>query len=345
MSFYRIDPLTDVRWNEFISVNPRASVFYQTGWLKTLADTYGYTPFVLTSSPSGQPLSDGIAFCEVESWITGKRLVSLPFTDHAEPLLSLESRGMLTEWFRLESRQGKWNYIEIRPLMWNASEAEEKAISHVFWLHTLDLCRPTAEIFRGFDKDCVQRRIRRAEREKISVEKGWSKKQLDDFYRLLIGTRRRHHLPPQPRSWFFNLSTNLPDHSELRIARKDGIAVAAIITLSHGSTVVYKYGCSDEQYHHLAPMPLLFWDLILDANARGAERLDFGRTDLDNNGLIRFKDQFGTIRNRLIYYRLSRNGASVTSQPSKKSLAGRIFALMPEGLSCKVGEILYRHMG
>jgi len=46
-------------------------------------------------------------------------------------------------------------------------------------------------------------------------------------------------------------------HFDIRVARKDGKAIAAIVTLRHRSAVVYKYGCSDEQYHHLAGMPLL----------------------------------------------------------------------------------------
>ena len=40
-------------------------------------------------------------------------------------------------------------------------------------------------------------------------------------------------------------------HFDIRVARKDGKAIAAIVTLRHRRDVVYKYGCSDEQYHYL----------------------------------------------------------------------------------------------
>jgi len=66
---------------------------------------------------------------------------------------------------------------------------------------------------------------------------------------------------------------------------------------------VYKYGCSDEKFHHLAGMPFLFWKLIEESKALGAEQIDFGRTDMDNDGLVEFKDRFGTTRQRLTYYR------------------------------------------
>ena len=43
--------LSDSRWDELVSRHPRASVFHERGWLEALVRTYGYEPFVLTSTP------------------------------------------------------------------------------------------------------------------------------------------------------------------------------------------------------------------------------------------------------------------------------------------------------
>src|SRR6266849_1187401 len=88
MQLYTLDPLSDNRWDDLVASHSSASVFHQKGWLKALASTYGYYPMVLTSAPAGKRLTDGIVFCQVKSWITGARLVSLPFADHCEPLLN-----------------------------------------------------------------------------------------------------------------------------------------------------------------------------------------------------------------------------------------------------------------
>jgi len=54
---YRIDPLTDRRWNAFLeAAMARASVFHTLPWLKALHRTYGYEPIVLTTTPSGVDL-------------------------------------------------------------------------------------------------------------------------------------------------------------------------------------------------------------------------------------------------------------------------------------------------
>jgi len=85
-----IDPLEDRRWDEFVQRHPRASLFHSRAWLEALSRTYRYKPIAFTTSPAGQRLENGILFCQVESWLTGRRLVSLPFSDHCEPLVDTE---------------------------------------------------------------------------------------------------------------------------------------------------------------------------------------------------------------------------------------------------------------
>jgi CelD/BcsL family acetyltransferase involved in cellulose biosynthesis len=346
MQLYTLDPILDSRWDDLVASHPKASVFHHTGWLKALAGTYGYRPIVLTSTPPGQRLSDGIAFCEIRSWITGSRLVSLPFADHCEPLLDETADSCeFTEWMRRECRHRNWKYVEIRPLRWEMDSKCPLFASQSFWLHTLDLTLPLDQIFRNLDKSCVQRRIRRAENARLSYESGRSETLLSDFYRLLTITRRRHRLLPQPLAWFRNLVACMSPGVETRVARTGGIPIAAIFTLRHRGVVVYKYGCSDERFHHLGGMPFLFWKLIEEAKFAGAERIDFGRTDLENDGLLRFKDQFGTTRRRLTYFRYPESTKAKRLAASDMPAARRLLAVLPGALSSRAGRLLYRHIG
>src|SRR5436309_1253555 len=82
-----IDPLRDPRWGELADRHPRASVFHTPGWLEALRRTYGYRPIVFSTSAPNQDLRNGLLFCQVESFLTGRRLVSLPFADHCDPLV------------------------------------------------------------------------------------------------------------------------------------------------------------------------------------------------------------------------------------------------------------------
>lgn len=346
MQLHNLDPLLDRRWNDLVASHPKASVFHQRGWLQALAKTYGYRTVALTSTPPGKPLTDGLVFCEVRSWITGSRLVSLPFTDHTEPLLNESCTSFeLAEWMRTECRQRNWRYVELRPISAAMDSHPHLAKSESFWLHTLDLTPSTEQLFRKFHKSCIQRRIRHAERQNLSYEKSCSGDLLKEFYDLLVMTRRRFQLLPQPRAWFRNLIACMSPNAEIRLVRKAGRAIAAILTLRHRGTVVYKYGCSDEAFHHLAGMPFLFWKLIEESKAEGVEEIDFGRTDMENQGLVRFKDRFRAIRRRLNYLRYAEleheRAGMVTSLPGTRAL----FSALPGALSSRAGLLVYRHIG
>jgi hypothetical protein len=342
---YVTDPLSDNRWDELVAVHPRASAFHQRGWLESLVRTYGYEPLVLTTTPAGSPLSDGVVLCRVSSWLTGTRLVSLPFADHCEPLLNDPGEYLeLMDWVRAESHRQSWKYVELRPLSGVSGSGYGLQPTRSYCFHTLDI-KPTLEqIFRGFHRDSIQRRIRRAERAGLGYEVGCSEQLMSEFYSLLLVTRRRHQLPPQPRVWFSNLLECMGDKLQIRLVRKGGAAIAALLALRHRSSVIYKYGCSDEKHHNLGGMPFLFWRLIEESKATGVEELDLGRSDLDNQGLIVFKDRFGTTKRVLTYYRCSLRETQETETTWDSPAIRLCFSLLPDPLLAVAGKILYRHM-
>lgn len=294
VTFYTVNPLVDNRWDELLAWHPRASVFHQRGWLQALSLTYGYEPYVMTSTPPGEPLKNGIALCRVSSWMTGPRSVSLPFADHCDPLWSAaDASDNWMDWLWTERDSNQHLYMELRPLV--ALHAGRHALrpGKSYWYHELSLDGSLKEILGRMHKNSFQRKIQRAEKESLSYDEGRSEVLLDDFYRLLLKTRRRHHLLPQPRLWFENLVRCMGSNAQIALARKDGRAIAGLLTLKHGSKVVYKYGCSDANYHHLGGMPFLFWKLIEQCKASGIRKLDLGRSDIDEHGLVTFKDRMG----------------------------------------------------
>ncbi len=344
MNVHLLNPLSDTRWDDLVARHRKASIFHERGWLQALAHTYGYEPLVLTGALEGQPLTSGIVLCRVASWITGTRLVSLPFADHCEPLVDdLDESLEFTNWLRTECDRQRWKYIELRSLSSGEDLGCHWPNGQSYYFHRLDLAPALAQIFQGFHRDSIQRRIKRAEREQLSYEVGRTDELVDEFYRLLLRTRRRHGLLPQPRAWFRNLVAYMGDSVQVRLARKNGLAIAAMLTLRHRSSVVYKYGCSDERFHHLAGMPFLFWRLIEESKAKAAEEIDFGRSGIDNVGLVTFKERFGTTRKLLTYFRYP--------QTEKRAIPWglrpmrHILSVLPDAVLPVAGGILYKHMG
>jgi lipid II:glycine glycyltransferase (peptidoglycan interpeptide bridge formation enzyme) len=343
---YQIDPIEDPRWERLSLEHPQASVFHSPGWLKALRNAYGYEPIALTTTAPGHELADGIVFCRVRSWLTGNRLVSLPFSDHCEPLVENgdELPVLLASLWR-EADALKCRYTEIRPLVPLAETPTGIEKAETFCFHRLDLGANADALFRGFHKNCVQRKVRRAEREGLVCEEGRSPELLRKFYGLQIITRRRQHLPPQPFAWFRNLAACMGGKLKIRVASKDGKPVASILTLQHRRTLVYKYGCSDRVFDNLGGTPLLFWRAIQDAESEGLSEFDLGRSDWENEGLIRFKDRLGATRSAVTYWRYPASAAAHARSAWQMHAAKRIVACLPDACLSAVGKLLYRHAG
>jgi Acetyltransferase (GNAT) domain len=343
---YRVDPLRDPRWTEFAERHPRGSVFHTRGWLEALRRTYGYEPVVYTTTPPGVGLANGLVLCRVYSRVTGRRLVSLPFSDHCEPLVDCpDDAERLLNSLKLECPREGLKYIELRPRTDGEVSSAEMIRSEAFAFHVVDLGPGLKEIFKRFHKDSIQRKIRRAEREELTYEEGRSEALLEKFYRLLLRTRRRHQLPPHPRAWFRNLVDCLGEQVKIRVASKDSQPIASIVTLSFKDGLVYKYGCSDERFHHLGGMQLLFWNTIQEGKSNGARELDLGRSDCDNPGLITFKDRWGAERSRLTYWRYPPRSAPVTAAGWPMKVVKRLSPHVPDHLLIAAGTLLYKHIG
>jgi hypothetical protein len=321
-------------------------VFHSLPWLRALSTTYDYQAIVYTSALEREELCNGLLFFRVKSWLTGRRLVSLPFSDHCEPLVS-----DMTEFHKLlaapvrELENKRWKYIEVRPKT-SLFVADIEGYAAKYYLHHLDL-RPEIEaIYKALHTDSIRRKIRRAEREGIVVEAGNSEPLLTAFYRLHLMTRRRHKLPPHPKRWFRNLLHCFKGEAVIRIAKKHDTAIAAVLTVENNGSLVYKYGCSDARFHSTGAMPFVFWDMIRDAKQRGFETIDLGRTEIDNKGLITFKERWGATREQLVYARFPLRPTMISSSEKRMiHLAQLVFARCPDRILTAVGSVLYPHIG
>ena len=343
---WAIDPLRDDRWPGLIALHQNASVFHTRGWLNALQTTYGYEPVAFTTSAPTEKLTNALLFCAVRSWLTGSRLVSLPFSDHCEPLVEHSDQFNYlcgyVEWLRKRER---WKYVEMRSANSFLGFTSDFIQATTYHLHQLDL-RPSLDVMhKRFHKDCIQRKISRAERESLTYEAGRSTLLLQRLYALLQLTRSRHHVPPQPFEWFQNLVACMGKDACIRIASKAGQPIAGILTLDHGKKMVYKYGGSDTKFNNLGATPMLFWKAIKEAKEAGLEAFDLGRSDLDNQGLITFKERWSAVSSTLLTWRTPTITGSQSSEHIKVRLTKEVCARLPDSVLTLAGRLLYRHIG
>jgi hypothetical protein len=343
-------PLEDARWDGFLASHPQSSVFHTSAWLEALQQTYGYEPVAFTTSHPGGPLENAVVFCRVNSWLTGRRLVSLPFSDCCEPLVTCpadwEAISLALE---AQLRREKLHYIELRPVTRFSFEGALFPRSHAYCRHQIDLTSDLDRLFANCHKDSTQRKIQRARRERLVYEEGRSEALLNVFYGLQVMTRRRHQIPPQPRRWFANLISCFGEDLKIRVAIKDKKPVASILTIRYKDTLLYKYGCSNAEFSNLGGMHFLLWLSIEEGKRDDLRVLDLGRSDYEGKGLITFKDRWGSVRSEFVYTRLSTSrsksndasGARDRCEQIAKSAVSRL----PDPIFRALGDVLYRHIG
>jgi len=346
---YHLDPTIDARWSAFVERHPRGSVFHSPGWLRALQTTYGYQPILFTTDPPSEPINCGLVFCRVESWLTGSRLVSLPFSDHCGFLYdSTADLACLCHFLQEEVGRQIAEYVQVRPLCPDPGPTNWKnawSPSEEYFLHRLDMRPDLSDLFESFDKDSVRRRIRRAERTGLIEKCGRTSQLLHDFYKLFVITRRRHGIPPTPFRWFQTLAQELREALDIRVAYKDEEPVASIITLRFKKTVYYKYGASDTQFNAYGATPWLFWQAIQAGKSSGATQFDFGRTELGNSGLLAFKNHWVACPTRLVYWQYPASSRGALTNGWKWRAAKRLFSALPSRLQVVGGDLIYRHIG
>jgi hypothetical protein len=308
-----------------------------------LQSTYGFKPvyFVVRQSGGIQSL---LPMMEVDSWLTGRRGVSLPFTDECAPLCAdTDSFRKLYEQALDYAKLRHWKYLECRgglPLFGDASPSVS------FLGHRLDLRGGEATLFSRCEGS-VRRAVRKAEHSGLTVEFSRELDAMRAFYFLLCKTRKRHGVPPQPFDFFASIHRNVlaQNLGWVVLARAGQVPVAGAVYFHFGKTVTYKFGASDEAFQHLRANNLVMWEAIKRHAKGGFEVLDFGRTSLTNEGLQKFKLSWGTTEHRIDYVRHDcRTGGFAVVGDKASGLHTRVFGMLPDPVFNFLGSILYKHI-
>jgi len=338
-----VNPMNYPEWDALLLRNPDYSFFHTSTWARVLSKSYRYKPcYFIIKRDNG--LSSLIPFFEVNSLLTGKRGVSLPFTDFCKPIFSKEENiDKIMEWIIDYGKQRGWRYFEIRD---GYNLLHNEVPSSYYYEHCLAL-NQDEQLIHSKLKSNVKRNIKKALNEGVTVEFHSDLEAMRDFYRLNCMTRKNHNLPPQPYKFFKIIMDEIISKGRgvVVLAHHRETVIAGAVYFHFGDKVIYKYGASDRRYQSLRANNLIMWEAIKWFSQKGFKNLSFGRTNPENKGLMQFKNSWGGDVNEIYYFKYClkkqlfvRNGNTFT--PGKK-----IFAHMPMSLSKMIGRVSYRHIG
>ena len=338
-----LDP-SDECWIAFVNSMLDANIFQHPAWINLLAECYGYRPFVIAIRSEKGDIKAGLPLMEVDSVITGRRWVSLPFSDHCSPLCHGDAPPPeLFEYLAELQMKHDVARVELRTTIPCDGDVY-KDNSQV--LHLLRLSADAEKVFRNFHPSQVQRNIARAKRNGVEVRWAEDKSDLDIFYDLHSKTRHRQGVPVQPRRYFELLWKRIIDAGLgfILLAHKDSVPMAGGVFLTYKTTLVAKYSASDSNYWRFRPNNLLFWTSIRWGCEHGYSLFDWGKTSVGNLGLRNFKSGWGSQESVLTYSVLSATPPNhITDRLS--GITETFFRHAPRWVCRATGELLYRHFG
>ena len=332
-----VNPLEHPDWDAPLTRRPDFSFFHGAAWTKVLAETYGFTPVWFAAEKSLLPLM------EVDSWLTGRRGIGLPFTDNCAPLCETEKdfQPLFQSAVAFGKKRG-WKSIELRG---GRNFFGEAPASLSFYGHSLELAADESLMFEKMDGS-VRRAVRKAEKDGVTVTIAQSEEAVRDFYVLQCRTRKRHGLPPQPLGFFLNIWRHVLSQNQgvIALARQNGEKIGGAVYFFLGGRAIYKFGASDFRRQHLRPNNLVMWEAMKWLARHGATRLHLGKTSLANEGLRRFKLNLGAAEQRIEYVKFDlRADRFVTETDRIAGWHNRVFGAMPVVLSRLAGRLLYKH--
>lgn len=337
----RLDPLGEHEWDALLDRCDGATVFHRSAWLRVLQSTYGFAPAGFVCETDGPPTL--LPLMEVSSLLTGRRGVSLPFTDECAPLVD-HGTGFTALFQSLceHGRARRWRYVELRG---GRSLFELAPAAVTFAEHELPLSRDTKRLFDACHSS-AQWAVRKAARSGVTVAFAQDLASVRTFYGLLCQTRQRQGIPPQPFRFFENIQRLIlaAGAGFVCLAFWQQTPVAGAVYFQSGRTAIYKFSASDDSFQHLRPNNLVMWRSIERLAETGVATLDFGRTSLGNEGLRRFKLSWGATERPLEYVRFDlQKDAFVTSPDRSTGWHNRLFRRLPLPLARLAGQLLYRH--
>jgi len=338
-----VDPTMDANWDALLSTHPHATFFHSAAWARTLAASYGFLSRYIVETRAGE-LRGLLPIIEARSWLRGTRGVCLPFTDECSPLVSPEvSAESLLEEALHEGEARRWKFSELR---YREGIFEDISVATPFYSHRLPLSSRAEEILEKAESS-VGRAIRRAERQGVTVRFGTDLESVRAYYRLHCRTRTKHGAPPQPFKFFQTLCEHVlqPGHSFVALAMHNNEPIAGAVLFQFARKAIYKFSASDERHKELCGPTAVISQAVRKLAESGITELNFGITSLSNEGLRRFKRNWGAEEYFVYHARYCfEQRRYVKTGDLAAGKQARAFALLPIFLSRWIGRAVYPHM-
>lgn len=336
-----IDPSDNLRYEDLAKT---ASVFSSPPWIRAICSAYQFEPRAsLVTSDCGAPIA-ALPYVEVAD-LRGPRAVGFPFSDFCpppgankrtwplllQPLLATR-RPIVLRLFDDPSLAGLSSFQRTGRALWHGTEVT-----------------PTEDTRWACLKGSARGNIRKARASGVTVVRRTDRAALECFHAMHRQVRRRkYRMLAQAPSFFAALADEFLSCGKLTVllAYYEGKPIAGGVMLEWHDTLYYKLNAST--LPAMRPNDLLAWEGMNLAHEKGLSWFDFGLSNADQQGLIRFKRKFATAEKDIVTLRHEPIGHRPIVPDGATRSISELTALLvderiPDDILDAASELLYRN--
>jgi lipid II:glycine glycyltransferase (peptidoglycan interpeptide bridge formation enzyme) len=345
-----VNPFTDKRWDEFILHHPEGTIFHTSAWARVLQERYNSDPSYYAIENRQGEITAVAPFFLISSPISGRRLVCLPSSEYCFPLFHnpVDAEKLIIQ-AQEDVRSKHISYLEIRGIKGELKPDKLSLKKHPYYLnHVTTLSGNPLDLRARLSRD-TRYHLNRGERSPITIRIAESKNDLKEFHQLTSNMRRRINLLPLPYRFFQSIYRYLiaSGYGYILLAEVDRKIVSGGMFFGYKDTIINKFNASDARYIQLRTNYLIMWKAIERAYNMSYRYFDFGITNPENTGLIKFKSHWDSLETRLPYYYYpSIRGLNSLPETSLIYRAHTtINKMLPDFALKLAAELLYKRMG
>lgn len=342
MNIVRVDPRVDPLWRRLLA-QYKSSLFHSPSWMQALSDTYDFEVYAyIVVNSRGEPKA-GLPLMRINDPL-GERVVSLPFSDYCDPLACSQT------WDSLSNRLLAKYPVTIRCLH-NALPLTDKRfalVKRAKW-HAMDLQPDSTTLWQGLH-DSAKRAVRKAERDGVKVSIAQTKEELRAFFELHLQVRKyKYQLLAQPYAFFEALYHHflVRQQGALMLATYENEIIGGVMFLAWEGKLYYKFNASAVTNLVHRPNDLLIWTGVQYGKANGYTQLDFGLSDWEQQGLVKYKRKFASEEKTLSFLRYTPEHDLLGGDDQLPKLLPQLTKLftdptVPDHITESAGDALYK---
>ena len=286
-------------WEAFVRDHPRATFFHQLGWKRVLEATFGYRPHYLAAW-SGDRIRGVLPLFECRTLRGRKGLYSLPHTVYGGPLgvdrdaeeallaRATELGGRMRA-EAIEFRNRHANSLDLPP--WTGFVTFQKKLPG-----------SADQVYRSFPKKAREAINQATKRHHLEADFAGD---LGTFYDLVASSYQRLGTPVYSKRLFAAMLREFAGSSNILLVRHEGVAVAGVLSMTFRGVMMPLYSGEAADVVHLKSSTFKYYRLMEHAVSLGLTAFDFGRSRIDNAGVVKFKSRLGFETESLPYQRVA----------------------------------------